>query len=76
MADHQSPQQGAEAKEQEPVLGFGMVWISQKEGMIIREDRLCFLERDAMLGLVCAIFSLIPVEAEVAHPCQCNYKVG
>ena len=76
VADHQRPQQGTEAKEQEPVLRLGMVWISQKEGLIIREDRLCFLERNAVLGLVGAILGLVPIEAEVAHLCQCNYKVG
>src|SRR5215203_5679546 len=53
-----------------------MIRVPHEEGMLIREDGLCLLEGHAVLALVAVILGLIPLEAKVAHRCQCNYKVG
>jgi len=35
VADHQSPQQGAEAEQQEPVLAFRVLGIRHEESVVV-----------------------------------------
>lgn len=67
VADDQSPQPGAEAKENEPVLAFGVIRVSHEEGVIIREDGLCLFERHGVFALVALVLGLVLVKQKVAH---------
>jgi hypothetical protein len=44
MADQQEPRFSAHTKKNEPVFVFGMIRVVHKAGVLIEEDRPCFLK--------------------------------
>jgi hypothetical protein len=52
MANNHHSVLGALAEENKSVFVFGMAWIVNQKCVLIREDRLGLLERDAMFPLV------------------------
>ena len=50
MDDDKHPKQGAHAKEDEPLLGVGVIGVWNEKDSLVHEDRERLLERDAVLG--------------------------
>jgi len=67
MADDKRPQLETDAKHQKPVLGRRMIGIIEPDGVLIQEDRLRFLEGDAVLTLVGPALWSVPLETNLIH---------
>ena len=67
MADYQTPCHQAIAEEKKSSLILGMIRIVNQAGMIVKKNRLCLLERDAMLNLVGTRFPPVPGKFNIAQ---------
>jgi hypothetical protein len=65
MSDHQTTRLKAIAQQQEPVLVLRVVGIVYQTGVLVKEDGLCFLERDPMLYEVGPGLTPIPGKYEL-----------
>ena len=75
MAHDESAKRRAQAEKDEAILVVGMVRIIDEQGVVVQEDRLGFLERDAVLVLVGSVLPGIPFKPETSHALQCSYIV-
>jgi len=73
MAHHEHSQGRAQPQEKEAVFCKGRIGIIEQEAMLIVEDPLAFVERNAVLPLIGPGLPQIPREAEVTHTLQCTY---
>ena len=71
MGDSQDSKSAAETEKEESPLLVRMIRVVDKYGAIIEEDRLGFLEGDAVLTLILDVFRRIPREPQIAQ----NYSV-
>ena len=67
MANHQHSQQRTETKQDEPILVFGMIGISNQKRMLIHENGRGLLKRDAVLPAVGGVLSLVPLKPQFSH---------
>ena len=67
VTDNEGAKRRAQAQKHEAILVVGMVGVVDEQGMIVKEDRLSFLERNAMLALIEATLSGVPVESKATH---------
>ena len=74
MNDDQCTQARAQAQQDEAILGVG-VWVVGEDRSVLIEDRLGFLERDAMFALIPGALSSISFEPKIRHRAECSYKV-
>ena len=64
---HQDPKTGAEAEQNESILGRRVIGIIEQEGVLIGKHRLRLGEADAVLTAVRGGLRGVPSEAELAH---------
>ena len=57
----------ADTEKEEPVFFIGMIRVVYEQGLLVRKDRLAFLERYAMLTFVDAVLGFIPYESQQTH---------
>jgi len=62
VADHKNPELVAQAEKEEPVFIVGMIGVEELDGVLIVEDRLCFLEGNAVLSSIGLILPLVPLK--------------
>ena len=62
MADDQNPRVGAEAKDDEAVLGLGIIRVRDDQSGIVIEHSLSLLEAHAMFAQIGLGLPLIPLE--------------
>ena len=67
VTDHQQTESGTHAEDKKTILPVGVFIIIKFNTAIIKEHRASFFKRDAMLALVLAVFSLIPLECYFIH---------
>ena len=67
MRDDKHSERGAQAEEGEPILVGGMIGVDQEDSLLVCEDSLGFVERDAMLSDVLSSLCGVPLEAKVIH---------
>ena len=75
MAYDKSAKCRAQAKQDEAILVVGMIRVVNEEGVIIKEDGLGLLERDAVFALVGPALEYVPFESETPR-LQCSYIVS
>jgi hypothetical protein len=63
----QMPQRGAQSEQHEPLFVSRMIRVVNQQRVIIKEDRLRFLEGDGVLALILGALPLIPFEAQLGH---------
>jgi hypothetical protein len=63
MAHDKRPGVCADAEKEETIFFVGMVWIVNKEGVLISEDRSAFLEGYSMLALVDGVLAFVPYKS-------------
>jgi hypothetical protein len=67
MAHDQQPKAIAEAEQDEALLLFRMIGISDQEGVIIAKHGLRLLEGDTVLPAIGRILASIPLEPQPGH---------
>jgi hypothetical protein len=68
MNHDEHPEGGAQAEQNEPLFGGGVVRVVEKQGELISEDAPGFFEGDSMLALVLGVLPRVPLEPE-RPPC-------
>ena len=67
MANHDHPQPVADTQHQKTIFLFRMVWVKEADGMLIQENRLGLVKRNAVLTHVRPAFRFIPFEPHLIH---------
>jgi len=67
MTDHQRVQIGAQTEENKAIFDVRVLRIINQQGMLIREHRFSFMERNPVLANVLLILSLVPLEFNALH---------
>lgn len=67
MADKKQPERRAQAKKDKPRLILRMVWVGEKECLLVEEDGLRLFERDAMFPPIGGILFSVPFEPQFCH---------
>ena len=67
VAHNKDPQFPTHSQHQDTVFVMGMIRVKVADRILIEENRLRFLERDAVLAPVCAILPFIPLEPQAVH---------
>jgi len=67
MANQQKPRLSAHPKENKPVFVVGMIRVVHEAGVLVEEDRPCFLKRDSMLICVRSALDFVPDEVYIPH---------
>jgi len=67
MSDDQEPDLPAHSEKEESIFGVRVVRVVEQKGHLVGEDRLRFLESDAVLAAVLGGLSRIPCESKVTH---------
>ncbi|HEX4337777.1 MAG TPA: hypothetical protein VH062_17830 [Polyangiaceae bacterium] len=68
MADDEDSQRRAQTEQDEARLAVGMIGVVEEQRIVVREDALCFVERNAMLAPIRVAFLGVPFESELRHP--------
>ncbi len=63
MAHHECAKACAHPKEQEPFFGFLRVVVLDQDRPVVVEDRLGFLEGNAVLALVRTVLGCVPLNS-------------
>ena len=66
MTDDQTVRLKAISQQQESILVLGMIRIVDQAGLLIEKNRLCLLERDAMLYEARSSLGPIPGKLDIA----------
>jgi hypothetical protein len=56
-----------DAEKEESILFIGMVRVMDEQGVLVSEDRLAFLEGNAMLPLIGCVLVFVPYEPQWSH---------
>jgi hypothetical protein len=74
MDHHQHSEGGAQAEQDEPLFGPGMIRVVEKEAVFVPEDRSRLLKGDPVFTLIERVFAGIPSELRLRMD-ECRYDV-
>ncbi len=55
------------AKHDKAILVLGVIRVEKTDGILVKENRLGFLERDSVLPLILAALYLVPFKSNLTH---------
>lgn len=67
VADQKQPERRAQAEQDRPLLTLRVVWVGEKECLLVKESGLSLFERDAMLPPIGGILLGVPFETRLCH---------
>jgi len=67
MADDEESQPNAQTEQNETILVFRAIWISDKSGILIQKSCSRLFERDPVLSLIAQVLPVVPFETNALH---------